>query len=275
MQIGVQLLVRPVIRAADHVRDPEVDVVDDAREMKRRRAVAPPERHALEELLETGRLRRGQVALGALALPHRALVPGDAEPAEVGDDRLLAARDVPRRVGVVDPQQQVVAEAAVRDGAQRVADVQRPGRAGCEPDAGHAVEPTRRRSSFALPWPACVGWLPWGSRSRRSCSPERRPRRRCCRPSARRCTRSPSDERRITSTQRVRRRRGARSRARPSSFATCPRRGPGRWPQCLAQVAALQGKLTTPRAIAVIGQLAENDDWFARRGPPPAPDRRR
>ena len=35
-----------------------------------------------------------------------------------------------------------------------------------------------------------------------------------------------------------------------------------------AQVAALQGKLTTPRAAAVIGQLAENDDWFARRGPP-------
>jgi hypothetical protein len=39
--------------------------------------------------------------------------------------------------------------------------------------------------------------------------------------------------------------------------------------QCLSQVAALQGKLTTPRAIAVVGQLAENDNWFARRGPPP------
>jgi D-glucuronyl C5-epimerase C-terminus len=39
---------------------------------------------------------------------------------------------------------------------------------------------------------------------------------------------------------------------------------------CLDQVAALQGKLTAPRATAVIGQLALNDDWFARRGPPPA-----
>jgi hypothetical protein len=39
---------------------------------------------------------------------------------------------------------------------------------------------------------------------------------------------------------------------------------------CLDQVAALQGKLTTPRATAVIGQLTLNDDWFARRGPPPA-----
>ncbi len=39
---------------------------------------------------------------------------------------------------------------------------------------------------------------------------------------------------------------------------------------CLDQVAALQGKLTAPRAVAVIGQLALNDDWFARRGPPPA-----
>jgi hypothetical protein len=38
--------------------------------------------------------------------------------------------------------------------------------------------------------------------------------------------------------------------------------------QCLGQVAALQGKLTTPRATAVIGQLTENDNWFARRGAP-------
>ena len=39
--------------------------------------------------------------------------------------------------------------------------------------------------------------------------------------------------------------------------------------QCLAEVAALQGKLTAPRTAAVIGQLIENDNWFARRGPPP------
>ena len=38
VQRRVQLLVRPVVGAADHVRDPEVGVVDDAREVERRRA---------------------------------------------------------------------------------------------------------------------------------------------------------------------------------------------------------------------------------------------
>ena len=159
MQIGVQLLVRTVIRAANHIGDAEVDVVDDAREMKRRRAVAPPERHALEDLLEAGSVGRREVALGPLALPDRAVVPGDPEPAEIGLDRLLAAGDVPRRVGVVDPQQQVVAEAAVRDGAQRVADVQCPGRAGREPDASHgpSLPGPAPRLAFRLEKPCTQG----------------------------------------------------------------------------------------------------------------------
>jgi hypothetical protein len=38
----------------------------------------------------------------ALALPKRAVVPVDAEPAEVVDDLRLTALDVPGRIGVVD-----------------------------------------------------------------------------------------------------------------------------------------------------------------------------
>ncbi len=38
----------------------------------------------------------------------------------------------------------------------------------------------------------------------------------------------------------------------------------------LAQVAAVAARLTAPRALALFGQLTVNDDWFARRGPPPA-----
>jgi len=38
----------------------------------------------------------------------------------------------------------------------------------------------------------------------------------------------------------------------------------------LAQAAAVASKLTAPRALAVFGQLAANDDWFARHGPPAA-----
>ena len=38
----------------------------------------------------------------------------------------------------------------------------------------------------------------------------------------------------------------------------------------LAQVAALSGRLTGPRAVALFGQLRLNDDYFAVRGPPAA-----
>ena len=77
------------------------------------------------------------LAIGALARAHRSLVPLHAEPLEVADDRLLAAGHVPGRIGVVDPQQQPVAERAVRDGAERVPDVERAGRAGREANAFH------------------------------------------------------------------------------------------------------------------------------------------
>ena len=137
MQRGVQLLVRPVIRTADDVRDAEVDVVDDGREMERRRAVVAPEHHTVEPLWQRRLLRCCQMTLRALALAHRPLVPLDPEPAQVLDDRLLSAREVPGGVGVVDAQQEPVSEAPVRDGAQRVADVERPGRARSEPHPHH------------------------------------------------------------------------------------------------------------------------------------------
>ena len=45
---AVQRLVRPVVVAADDVRDPEVDVVDDGRELVRGGAVLPEQRDAVE-----------------------------------------------------------------------------------------------------------------------------------------------------------------------------------------------------------------------------------
>ena len=82
-----------MVGAADHVRDPEVDVVHDGGELVRRPAVgaqkrrspllAEPHRAVVLALglagLEHPRRDLG-VALGPLALVHRPLVPGDPEP---------------------------------------------------------------------------------------------------------------------------------------------------------------------------------------------------
>ena len=135
-------LVRPVVVAADDVRDPEVDVVDDASRAgtsaSRPRAASVIPLEAVAPPSER-RLRRLAVPVGALALAHRPLVPRDPEPLEVGEDRLLPARDVARRIGVVDPQQQPARRrrAPVRDRAERVADVERARRARCEADFDH------------------------------------------------------------------------------------------------------------------------------------------
>ena len=48
----VQLLVRPVVIAPHDVRDPEVDVVDDAREVIRRRTVLTEQRDPVEPRTE-------------------------------------------------------------------------------------------------------------------------------------------------------------------------------------------------------------------------------
>ena len=139
VQRAVQLLVGAMIGPADHMRDPEVDVVDDARQMEGRRPFVAPQHHALEPLRQSGRARRREVPLGAVALPHGAVVPHDPEPDEVVEDRLLAPGQVAREVGVVDPQEHPVAEPPVRNCAHRVADVQRPGRAGGKTHADHGA----------------------------------------------------------------------------------------------------------------------------------------
>src|ERR1044071_530690 len=138
----VQLLVRAMVRAADHMCDPEVGVVDDAREMERGRPVVAPHHHALEALGQPGPARRFEVTLCPRALAHRPLLPLDAEPPHVLDDRLLPTRHVARRIRVVDAKQQPVAEAAVRDRAQRIPDVERSRRARREADADHAATVT-------------------------------------------------------------------------------------------------------------------------------------
>jgi A/G-specific adenine glycosylase len=98
------------------------------------------------------------------ALPDRPLVPVDAEPAEVGEDRVLAAGNVALRVGVVDPQQHPVSERPVRDRAEGVADVERSGGAGGKAHFSHSepkvTVPAMRESLLAwfetngrdLPW---------------------------------------------------------------------------------------------------------------------------
>jgi hypothetical protein len=91
----VQLLVRPVVVAADDVRDSELDVVDDAGQLVRGGSVLAEERD-LSEAIAPEPVRGLAVDILPFTLAHRTLVPLDAEPLEIGADRLLAARDVAR-----------------------------------------------------------------------------------------------------------------------------------------------------------------------------------
>jgi A/G-specific adenine glycosylase len=134
-QAPMERLVRPVVEAAHDVRDPEVDIVDDGRELIGRRAVLAQQRDAVEAIPERG--SGLAVTLLALTLPHRPLVPLEPEPLKVADDLLLAAGHVPSGVGVVDPEEHPVAEHPVGDGAEGVPDVQGTGWTGCETDSLH------------------------------------------------------------------------------------------------------------------------------------------
>ncbi|MFL6016886.1 MAG: hypothetical protein ACJ74V_05040, partial [Gaiellaceae bacterium] len=64
----------------------------------------------------------------------------------------------------------------------------------------------------------------------------------------------------------------ARSRAEIDRAARLIRRLPSERADpidvALSELAALSGRLTKPRALAVTGQLKANDDFFARGGPP-------
>ena len=88
----LELEVGPVIRPADDVRDPEVEVVHDRRELIGRAPVGAeqcrpvpgePDRPVVVALGAAGcerPLGRLGVERSPLALAHRAFVPGDAEP---------------------------------------------------------------------------------------------------------------------------------------------------------------------------------------------------
>ena len=142
---AVKLFIRPVVEAADDVRNAEVRVVDDAGEVIRRTAVLAQQRDSVETLAQ---LRAGlAVTLLSLALANRALLPGEPEPLEVSDDLLFSAGHVSLRIGVVDPEQHPVAEAAVGDGAEGVTDVQGAGRTGCEADSLHRGPSLRAEST--------------------------------------------------------------------------------------------------------------------------------
>ena len=157
-----------MVGAADDVRDAEVEVVGDRCELVGRTSVCSQQGDAAEAerpigvadrpTRDLGRAGSGLVDDATRTLAHRALVPRELEPAEIVQDRSLATVDGPRRVGVVDAEHEdppvLVGEPTVRDGRQRVAEVQRPRRTGREPDANahasirtcpgsarHAVEP--------------------------------------------------------------------------------------------------------------------------------------
>ena len=139
MERRMQLLVGPMIGPADHVRDCEVMIVDDAREVECGSTVVAPQHHAVEALVDTRGPRGLEVPVGPVALANGPFVPPDAEPAEVAEDRLLAADHVSSRIRVVDAKKQPVAEPSVRHCTERVADMQGPGGARREADARHAV----------------------------------------------------------------------------------------------------------------------------------------
>jgi len=103
---AVELLVRAMVETADDMRDPEVRVVDDAREVIRRSSVLAQQRDPVEALAEL--CARFAVAVLSLALPYRPVFPLEAEPLKVADDLLLPAGHVPLWVGVVDPQEHPV-----------------------------------------------------------------------------------------------------------------------------------------------------------------------
>ena len=155
-QLGLQLGVRAVVAASDDVRDLEVDVVHRARKLIGRRPVGAQQRRAAETQCALGvglaDLMRGlAMADEAAALVDRPFVPAHAEPLEIGGDLVRAALEVPRLVGVVDPQEQrpaaLVGEIAVGDRAQGVTEMERAGRAGSEAQAHHLRESSVEESS--------------------------------------------------------------------------------------------------------------------------------
>ena len=183
----LHLDVRSVIRAPDDVRDAELEVVEHGGELVRGRAVRAQKRRPAQAhgpILVPGRAARGE----RVRRPHgrtrrarladRAVVERDFEPREVSENRLLTALHGPRRIGVVDAQDErpcvLVCEPPVRHGRQGVSQMQRAGRARREADAYLHRRP---HASIAT----CPGWAETRSSQARTAdtSPARtRPRAR-------------------------------------------------------------------------------------------------
>ena len=114
----LELGVRAVVGTADDVRDLEVVIVDDTRQVRRRAAVRAEERRSPEAdgAVRVGLPHHGggfAMPFGPLALPNGAVVPGDTDPLQVGEDLLDGAVDLACAVGVVDPKQEPVTTAPV------------------------------------------------------------------------------------------------------------------------------------------------------------------
>ena len=135
-QPTVQLLVRPVVEAADDVRDPEVDVVDDAREVIRRGSVLAQQRDPVEAVAELRRRPRGSAPAARSGGP--ALRP-TTSPSHSG--RRMSSSSPPGtfRCGSVSSIRSSIQSPSppVGDSAERVPDMQGTGRARCETHALH------------------------------------------------------------------------------------------------------------------------------------------
>ena len=144
-ELPLQLRVRAVIGAAHDVRDLEVVVVDDARQVIGRRAVGPEQGCAAKADRPVGvglphARRRLTMTRDTLALAGRSLVPRQPQPLQVFEDRLDRTVHLAGAIGVVDPEQQPVTATPVGDCGEGAAEVQRPCRARRETDSrGHAL----------------------------------------------------------------------------------------------------------------------------------------
>src|SRR5829696_5279942 len=197
--------------APDHVRDPQIQIVDDDGEVVRRGVVGLPdhevlhasERHLPPQLIDEATATRGRtevdgaparlvralvseigiqqtrggplVEFSALTLAVRALVEGEPEPSEVFELRPLELGSAPLPVGVLDTEDQIPAvmsgEEIIEERGARTAEVEEPRRARGEADP----DPAQRRSRRHTAWAAMPSPLP--GKPRRSVVVPRTPTR--------------------------------------------------------------------------------------------------
>jgi hypothetical protein len=133
-----------MVLAADHVGNPEIDVVDDAREVIRGPSIRAEKRDPAEPdsafVVVRADFPRGlRVPVGPLALAKRTFVVAHAQPRKILDDRRLRSRH--DAVRIVDSEDEdpsaLVRKAAVRNRRQRAPEMKRARRARREADFHH------------------------------------------------------------------------------------------------------------------------------------------